>query len=333
MYATHFGLRERPFRATPDPACYYPATSHEQTLARLLQALADDEGMLLLTGEPGTGKTLLGHCLLERLGPGVVSAFLTNSHLGDRAALLQAVLYDLGLPYAGRGEQELRLALTDFLLQTYAAGKRAVLVVDEAQHLSPELLEELRLLANLEARRARAVQVLLAAQPALLETLQRPELTALAQRLAVRARLAALGLEEAVDYLLHQLRASGGRPEAVVTEEALEILARAGRGVPRLLNQAAHQALTLAFAAGAAVVDAEAALEAVAFLGLTVEEGAGPAEAFGPPEGPGASDAEDETGPGAGSLLALETAHGEDGTPAAEAPGEEGQSCRLFTAP
>jgi type II secretory pathway predicted ATPase ExeA len=328
MYATHFGLRERPFRATPDSAGYYPATSHEQTLARLLQAVADDEGMVLLTGDPGTGKTLLCHVLLERLSGDVASAFVTNSHLGDRSALLQAVLYDLGLPYEGRGEQELRLALTDFLLRNYAAGRRAVLIVDEAQHLTPEVLEELRLLANLEARRARAVQVVLAAQPALLETLARPELAALAQRLAVRARLVPFGLEEAVDYLLHQLRTSGGRPQAIVTEEALEILARAGRGVPRLLNQAAHQALTLAFAAGATVADAEAALEAAAALGLSADEGPGEAEAFGPAEEPAA-----EANGEANGVLALETAGGEDGAPAAEAPAEDGEGCRLFTAP
>src|SRR5262249_36551906 len=102
MYESHFGLRERPFRPTPDCGAYYPATSHERALTRLLQALADDEGIVLLTGEPGTGKTLLCHCLLERLGPDVASAFVTNSHLADRASLLQALLYDLSLPYEGR---------------------------------------------------------------------------------------------------------------------------------------------------------------------------------------------------------------------------------------
>ena len=317
MYETHFGLRERPFRATPDSACYYPATSHEQTLARQLQALADDEGMVLLTGEPGTGKTLLCHCLLERLGPAVASAFVTNSHTGGRAGLLQAVLYDLGQPYEGRSEQELRLALTEFLLHNYAAGRRAVLIMDEAQNLPAELLEELRLLANLEGRRARAFQVVLVGQPALLETLRRPGLQVLAQRLAVRAGLAALGVEEAADYLLHQLRASGGRPEAILTEEALEVLARASRGVPRLLNQAAHQALMLAFTAGAEVVDAEAALEAAESLGLSAEETHAGAEEGGTPGEPAAE---------------AESALAGEGAAETEPPGEDGQSYRLFTA-
>src|SRR5262245_35440666 len=112
MYQTRFGLRQRPFRPTPDGAHYYPATGHERALRRLLQALADVEGLVLLTGGPGTGKTLLGRCLLERLGPDLNSALLTNSHLHDRAALLQALLYDLSLPYEQRSEQELRLTLT-----------------------------------------------------------------------------------------------------------------------------------------------------------------------------------------------------------------------------
>jgi type II secretory pathway predicted ATPase ExeA len=209
--------------------------------------------------------------LLERLDPEVRTAFLTNSHLGDRAALLQALLYDLALPYEKRGEQEMRLALTDHLLQGYAEGRGTVLVIDEAQHLTPDLLEELRLLGNLEARSAKAVQVVLVGQPALLETLRRPELAALAQRLAVRAELQPLDLQEAADYLLHQVRIVGGRPERLFADEALELLSRQTQGIPRLLNQSAHQALHLAAEAGAAEVDAEAALEALALLGLAEE--------------------------------------------------------------
>jgi type II secretory pathway predicted ATPase ExeA len=276
MYETHFGLRQRPFRAIPDSAAYYPATAHEQALARIHQAITDDEGLILLTGEPGTGKTLLCHCLLERLGPGVASAFVTNSHFPNRAGLLQAVLYDLSLPYQGQGEQELRLALTDYLLKNCQEGRRAVLVVDEAQHLTPDLLEELRLLGNLEAQEAKAIQVVLAGQPALEKTLRRPELAAFNQRALVRARLQPLDVHEAADYLVHQLRAAGGRPEAIISDEALEVLARGTKGVPRVLNQAAHQALNLGQSAGADLVDAEVALDALAALGLGEEDGAPP---------------------------------------------------------
>jgi type II secretory pathway predicted ATPase ExeA len=268
MYERHFGLRHRPFRAIPDTARYYPGTAHEQALARIQQAIVDDEGLILLTGEPGTGKTLLCHCLLERLGSGTASALLTNSHFPDRAGLLQAVLYDLSLPYQGLGEQDLRLALTDYLLKNCQEGRRTVLVVDEAHHLAPDLLEELRLLGNLEAKSSKAIQVVLAGQPILEKTLRRPELAAFNQRAVVRARLGPFDVHEAADYLVHQLRTAGGRPENIVTDEALEVVARGAKGVPRVLSQAAHQALVLAHSAGAEMVDAEVALEALAGLGL-----------------------------------------------------------------
>lgn len=280
MYPTHFQLRQRPFPAAPDPARYYPATTHERAIARLLGGLADGEGIMTLTGAPGTGKTLLCHCLLERLGStspkrqqgdALSIAFLTNGRAGSRAGLLQAILYDLSLPYEGRGEQELRLALTDHLLRGYEEKRGTLLILDEAHHLTPDLLEELRLLGNLEARSSKALQVVLVGQPALLEMLRRPELTALWQRVAIRTELEPLPLQEAADYLLHHLRVAGGRPERLFADEALELLCRQTDGVPRLLNQAAHQALRLAAEAGTAQVDAEAALEALAVLGLAEE--------------------------------------------------------------
>ena len=195
MYESHFRLRQRPFRSAPDCSHYYPATGHEDALTQLLQALAEDEGLVLLTGEPGLGKTLLCHCLLESCGS-LRSAFVINSHLPDRAALLQVILYDLGLPYEGRGEQELRLALTEDLLKHCGEHGPTLLVIDEAHHLAPDLLEELRLLSNLESGAGRALQIVLVAQPTLLETLARLELASFRQRLAVRARLGPLAPAE-----------------------------------------------------------------------------------------------------------------------------------------
>lgn len=312
MYRQRFGLTGRPFPATPDSALYYPATGHEAALARLERGLADDEGVLTLTGPPGVGKTLLCHCLLERLGAGAASAFLTNSHFPDRTALLQAVLFELSLPYEDGGEQVLRLRLTDFLLKNCAAGRRAVLLVDEAQYLAADHLEELRLLGNLEAGRGKAFQVILVGQEGLREALAGPGLAALNQRVAVRAALEPMPLEESVDYLLHQVRRVGGRPEALFEDPALEILARAARGLPRLLNQAAHQALCVADAAELDRVDAEAALEALALLGLDTEEGAPP------PDGAEAT------------LPVLGAGEGEaDAAPA----GEAASVCRLYASP
>jgi type II secretory pathway predicted ATPase ExeA len=272
MLEQRFGLRRRPFPATPDSALYYPATAHEAVLASFVRALHDDQGLLLLTGEPGTGKTLLGQVLLERMGGDTHNAFITNSHLPDRAALLQAILFDMGLPYADGAEQVLRLRLTELVLQNCAAGKRTIVVVDEAHHLSADLLEELRLLGNLEAGQDKAFQAVCLAQPVIAETLKHPMLSAWKQRLGLNTHLEPLSVEEACDYLKHHLRMAGGKPDKVIDDSALEALARGTQGIPRLLNQAAHQALSLADAGEMDRVDAEAALEALAVLGLQVDE-------------------------------------------------------------
>jgi type II secretory pathway predicted ATPase ExeA len=279
MDENRFGLTRRPFPPTPDTALYYPATAHESALAALARGIAQDEGILLLTGAPGLGKTLLGYVLLERLDKEVASAFLTNSHFADRSAMLQAILYDLGLPYEDASEQALRLRLTEQLLKYCAAKKRTILVIDEAHHLSADLLEELRLLANLEAGSGKALQIVLLAQPKILQLLQQPGLESLHQRIAVRTALGALGVEEAFDYLLHHLRLAGVKPEKILDETALETIARGTHGIPRCLNQAAQQALVLAEEGELPKVDAEAALEALSMLGMAAEESAEEPEA------------------------------------------------------
>jgi type II secretory pathway predicted ATPase ExeA len=336
-YEGHFGLRRRPFRTTPDSEYYYPGTSHEEALARLLQAIDDREGIALVTGEPGTGKTLLCHRLLERLGSDITSAFLTNSHIPDRTSLLQAILFELSLPYQGQSEQELRLGLTEYLLNNYGAGRRTVLIVDEAQHLDPEMLEELRMLGNLEARHGRALHVVLMAQPSFLDTLTRPELAGLNQRMAIRITLEPLGRHEAADYLVHHLRAVGGRAERILTDEALDVLAGGTCGLPRLLNQAAHQALTVAYSAEASTVDAEVAVEALAILGLEAPA-AGNGSADLSPLGNGHGDADNKADTATEPVLPLmeqEIAGGAQlssrGRPNPE--GEEEQTYRRFSPP
>jgi type II secretory pathway predicted ATPase ExeA len=272
MDLTHFGLRQRPFRATPDTELYYPATGHEVALAELRRALDEEEGLALLTGAPGTGKTLLAYRLIEGLAESTRAVFVTNTHYQLRSDLLQAILFDLSLPYAGRSEQELRLALTESCLEQFQAGGKTILIVDEAHHLAADHLEELRLLSNLEGRHGKAVQVILVGLRHLRQKLDEPVYAAVRQRIAVRATLEPLTLEESADYLMHHIRIAGARPERIFGDEALELLARAGRGVPRLLNQAGHAALTLAESVGSRQVDVEAALEAIAGLGLSLDE-------------------------------------------------------------
>ena len=267
MYEARFGLKRRPFSPMPDSSLYYPSTVHEAALAPLLGAVRDDEGMAVLAGEPGTGKTLLGQILLERIA-GCENAFLAHSQFADRRGLLQTILFDLGLAHDDDvTEQTLRLRLIDHALKTAGSGKRLICVVDEAHHLTPDMLEELRLLGNLEAGR-KAFQVILLAQMPILDTLKQPKMASLNQRLAVRMVLPALTAEDSHDYLRHQIKVVGGRPESVFDEEALDILARGSRGIPRLLNQSAYQALQLADVGDLKRVDAECAAEALQRLGL-----------------------------------------------------------------
>lgn len=266
MNLAYFHLRTRPFRPTPDTSSYYPAATHENALTKLIQAIADDEGLLVLTGAPGTGKTLVGHLLLERLGD-VAAAFITNCRFASRAELLRGMLFDLSQPHQGMSEQDMRFALTEYLLANFARGQKSVILLDEAQDLSPDLLEELRLLGNLESSRGKAVHVVLMGQPSLLESLRRPELASLQQRIGGRWQLEMLSLHEAADYLQHHIRVAGGNPEEVFSGEALSILAERTAGVPRLLNQAATACMTLAESVEAETIDAEVALEALAALG------------------------------------------------------------------
>jgi type II secretory pathway predicted ATPase ExeA len=339
MYESHFGLRKRPFRPVPDADSYYPATNHEHVLSSLLQTIREDEGFALLTGEPGTGKTLLGHLLLDRLGDEVTGAFLFQGHFRDRAALLLALLDDLSIPVAHASgsdscEQELHLALTSFLLKNYEAGKRTVAVLDEAQHLRPDLLEELRLLGNLEGSRGKAFQVIFLALPPFAEMLRLPELSALQQRVGVHVKLEALGLHEAADYVVSALRAAGGKPEKIVTDEALEILARGTGGVPRLLNRAMHRALQLACEAGQRLLDAEAAVEALSALGLgesdlDLSNGIPPIAPHPHAETPCAL-VDETTSP---SVLVLDEEAETEEPPEPDGPEDLGQRHRLFTSP
>jgi len=266
---SHFGLERRPFRAAVDPDSYFASPSHEAALAEVTAAFARRDPAVLVHGPAGVGKSLVARRWLEHLLPDVPRVVVPNARAEHPAALLQAILFDVGKPYQGLGEQELRLAATAHLLDTAAeSGYPTVVVLDEAQHLVASALEELRLLGNLETRGGAAVFALLVAQPSLRDTLRRPGCELFAQRVAAHAAVEPLTPAESADYIRHQLRAAGGDPDAIVSGEAVELLAGACGGVPRVLNRAAALALDLAAAGGAGEIDAEAALEALDRLGL-----------------------------------------------------------------
>lgn len=272
MDLAHFGLKSRPFRPTPDTDSYFPAPSHNAAGKALRAAFASREGLALVDGEPGCGKTLVALTFLEGLDRATPRVMVPAPRFARPADLLQALLFDLGAAYHGLTEQELRLAVTEQLLGALVAGGPAVVVIDEAQHLGPDILEEVRLLGNIETRSAKAAFVVLVGQPGLRERLARPELAAFAQRVAVRCRIEPLTAEESAEYLRHQLRSAGGRADDLLSEEAAALFAAKCKGLPRVLNQAAALAFTLAGSAGESAVDVEAALESLTQFGLGDEE-------------------------------------------------------------
>lgn len=268
MNWAHFGMDRPPFRPAVDTAAYFAATSHEAALAALASAFARREAAVLIDGASGVGKSLVARKWLDDLLPDVPRAFLPNTRAEKAAELLQAILFDLGKPFQGLTEQELRLSLTGHLLDTAAGGYPTVLVIDEAQHLSHAALEELRLLGNLETQHGAAVFAVLVAQPTLRAALDRSAYALISDRIAVRANIELLTAEDSLAYLRHQICAAGGDPTKVLAHEAATLLATACAGVPRALNRAAGLAFELSAQAESDAVDVEAVIESLGRHGI-----------------------------------------------------------------
>ncbi len=276
MYHSYFGMKQRPFGATPQLGTYYPAPAQEEATAILRYAVTAGRGIALLVGGPGMGKTIVAHRLASSLDPSLNVAIITNTNMSTTKGLLQAILYDLALPYHGMDEQELRLTLTDSLLGKYASGERTVLIIDEAQNLPVPLLEELRMLGNIEGESEKLIQIVLVGHPRILGTVQRPELDTLCQRIAARATLRAMTEDETVGYIRHQLAAVDVSPDDLFTSNAMKAVYAATGGVPRLVNHLCEQALLLASAAESRSVDVHFVKKASAELNAAENAAAEP---------------------------------------------------------
>ena len=250
MYATYFGLTERPFSLAPDPRYLYLSDAHREALAHLLYGLGEGGSFVQLTGEVGTGKTTVCRALLEQLPPDVDVAMVFNPRLTS-IELLAAVCDDLRVPYPV-GTTSLKVmvdALSRALLDAHARGRRTVLIIDEAQNLSARVLEEIRLLTNLETTKEKLLQVILIGQPELAELLARRNLRQLAQRVTARYHLRPFTEEETRSYVQHRMEIAGQK-QPIFTRLALHAAHRLSRGVPRRLNIICDRALLGAYATG-----------------------------------------------------------------------------------
>jgi len=255
MYHEFYGLRESPFALTPDPRYLFLSEPHKEALASAIYGVQERKGFVLILGEVGTGKTTLIRHLLGRFGPNIRTVFVFNPGV-TFLELLQLILRDLEIPCPSLRRVEMIDALNEYLLAEAAAGRYVVLIVDEAQHLSPAVLEEVRMLSNLETAKGKLIQTILVGQPELGEKLGRPELRQLRQRIGLVAELKPLSLEDATQYIEHRLSVAGRARAPIFSRKALKLVHRASGGIPRLINVICDKALVLGYAASAPTIKA-----------------------------------------------------------------------------
>ena len=251
MYKAFYNLQGNPFEITPDPAFLFATKRHNEALAALYYGVRWGKGFVVLTGQVGTGKTLLLRCLLQLLkqNKDVAYAYLFNSRLSP-TEFLQYIVSDFGLPAAGKNKGELLFELCNFVVNRGLNKLTTVLIVDEAHHLSPEALEEVRLLTNLETTQHKLLQIVLVGQPELDDKLDSAKLTQLKQRVAIRSHLEPLDSEETKGYIERRLQLAGANShaEALFPPKTIAAVYRHSRGVPRLINTICENALISAYA-------------------------------------------------------------------------------------
>lgn len=247
MYCSFFGFREKPFTITPNPRFIFLSKNHKDAFAHLLYGIDNHAGFIELSGEVGTGKTTALRTLLYQLDTDSYrTALIFNPYL-SALELLQNINYEYGIPCNDQSSAPLLHSLNQFLLEQNAAGRTVVLVIDEAQNLETKVLEQIRLISNLETEKDKLIQIVLAGQPELREKLKKPELRQLNQRITVRYHLCPMDFDDTVEYIEHRLEVAAGRNVEIFSTGALKRVFRCTAGLPRLINAVCDRALLIAY--------------------------------------------------------------------------------------
>lgn len=268
MYERFYNLRERPFALTPDPEYLYPSRVHRKALDAIRYGIESRAGFIVVTGEIGAGKTTLLQKLLRELDERTVVARLVNTTLEPRE-LLEAILLDFGLPVTEKSKPSLLCGLVDFLVEQRVHGRRSLLVIDEAQNLSPQALEEVRLLSNLETEKSKLLQILVVGQPNLRETMASPNLEQFRQRVAVSYHLTALDARDTAAYINYRLQRAAVAAPLRFPAGAAALVHSRSRGVPRIINVICDAALVFGYAEDRRNIDRPLLEEVIAELEAT----------------------------------------------------------------
>ena len=267
MYQEYFGFKEPPFSLTPNPEFLFLSRCHQEAYAHLLYALESRAGFIELSGEVGTGKTTLVRTLLTQLAPETYKSALIFNPTLSPLGLLQEINREFGLPFASSESRELHQTLNEFLLTENGDNRTVVLVIDEAQNLSRDVLEQVRLISNLETEREKLLQIILVGQPELRELLARDDLRQLSQRITVRYHLSPMDSGDIHAYIRHRIRiAAEGREPVTFSAAALKRIASCSKGLPRLINSICDRALLLAYTRDAREISGRMAAVAIADL-------------------------------------------------------------------
>jgi general secretion pathway protein A len=256
MYEKYFNLKIKPFELVPNPAFLYMSRTHKRAIHYLDYGIKARAGFILLTGEVGSGKTTLITDMIKRVDKSVTLAKVFNTKVNSEQ-LLTMINDDFGLDVKGKDKVSLLKELNDFVVEQHAKGNNPVLIIDEAQNLRPNLLEEIRMLSNLETDRSKLLQIVLVGQPELREILSRPELRQLRQRISINCSINPLTREETQEYILHRLEVAGNRYAVAFSAESIDVIYKHCRGIPRLTNILCDFLLLTAFNEERKEVDAE----------------------------------------------------------------------------